>query len=52
MGQRFPLCKLWTPKVSYAEHLKIFSEVLPLKSADRQQILGETANRLWFTGRL
>ena len=50
-GSDFP-CELWTPKVSYAEHLKIFSEVLPLKSADRQQILGETANRLWFTGRL
>ena len=50
-GSDFP-CELWTPKVSYAEHLKIFSNVLPMKSADRQQILGETANRLWFTGRL
>ncbi len=50
-GSDFP-CELWTPKVSYTEHLKIFSEVLPLKSAAREQILGETANRLWFGDRL
>ncbi len=50
-GSDFP-SKLWTPKVSYAEHLKIFREVLPLKSAAREQILGETAKRLWFGGRL
>ncbi len=49
-GSDFP-CELWTPKVSYAEHLKIFSEVLPLKSAAREQILGETARRLWFDDR-
>jgi len=46
-GSDFP-CELWTPKVSYAEHLKIFTEVLPLKIRAREQILGETANRLWF----
>jgi len=39
---------LWTPKISYAEHLRIFTEVLPLTSAARRQILGETARRLWF----
>ena len=49
-GSDFP-CELWTPKVSYTEHLKIFSEVLPLKSAAREKILGETARRLWFGDR-
>ncbi len=50
-GSDFP-CELWAPKVSYAEHLKIFSEVLPLTSAAREKILGETARRLWFDDRL
>ena len=39
---------LWTPKVSYAEHLKIFTEVLTFSAQAREQILGETARRLWF----
>jgi predicted TIM-barrel fold metal-dependent hydrolase len=39
---------LWTPKITYAEHLRIFTEVLPLKSEARRLILGETARRLWF----
>src|SRR5215467_15040239 len=39
---------LWTPKITYAEHLRIFTEALPLKSEVRSQILGETARRLWF----
>ena len=34
--------------MSYAEHLRVFREVLPLKEEDRRQILGETARRLWF----
>jgi predicted TIM-barrel fold metal-dependent hydrolase len=46
-GSDFP-CELWTPKVTYAEHLKIFAEALPLKDSARAQILGETARRLWF----
>jgi len=46
-GSDFP-CNLWTPKVTYAEHLKIFTEALPLKDSARAQILGETAGRLWF----
>ena len=50
-GSDFP-SKLWTPKVSYAEHLKIFTEVLSLTDADREQILGQTARRLWFARRL
>ena len=48
-GSDFP-CELWTPKVTYAEHLKIFAEALPLKDSARAQILGETARRLWFPG--
>jgi predicted TIM-barrel fold metal-dependent hydrolase len=48
-GSDFP-CELWTPKVTYAEHLKIFTEALPLKDSARAQILGETARRLWFPG--
>jgi predicted TIM-barrel fold metal-dependent hydrolase len=39
---------LWTPKITYAEHLRIFTEVLPLSTNARRQILGETARRLWF----
>lgn len=46
-GSDFP-CELCTPKVSYAEHLKIFTQDLPLTDSARSQILGETARRLWF----
>jgi len=46
-GSNFPNV-LWTPKISYAEHLKIFTDVLPLKEKARAQVLGETAKRLWF----
>lgn len=46
-GSCFP-CELWTPKVSYAEHLRIFTAALPLKEAARAQILGGTARRLYF----
>jgi predicted TIM-barrel fold metal-dependent hydrolase len=39
---------LWTPKVSYAEHLRIFSEALPLTDEEKRLILGENARRIWF----
>lgn len=39
---------LWTPKVTYAEHLKIFTEALPFSQTEREAILGGTAQRLWF----
>ena len=39
---------LWTPKVSYAEHLKIFTEVLPFSEKEREAVLGSTPKRLWF----
>ena len=46
-GSNFPNA-LWTPKLSYAEHLRIFTHELPLSAAARAQVLGETARRLWF----
>lgn len=46
-GSAFP-AELWTPKVSYGEHLRFFREVLPLEDGDRAEILGQTARRLWF----
>lgn len=46
-GSNFPN-SLWTPKLSYSEHLHIFTEVLPLSDEARAQVLGETARRLWF----
>jgi predicted TIM-barrel fold metal-dependent hydrolase len=46
-GSDFP-CELWCPKVSYAEHLRIFTRDLPFSDAARSAILGETARRLWF----
>ncbi len=46
-GSDFP-CELWCPKVSYAEHLRIFTHDLALDQAAREAILGNTARRLWF----
>ena len=46
-GSDFP-CALWTPRVTYAEHLRIFHDALHLKEDARAAILGETARRLWF----
>ncbi|MDA1055739.1 MAG: amidohydrolase family protein [Planctomycetota bacterium] len=46
-GSDFP-CELWCPKVTYAQHLKIFSHELGLDEATKKAILGETAHRLWF----
>ena len=46
-GSNFPNV-LWTPKMTYTEHLKIFTEALPLQEKARAQVLGETARRLWF----
>ena len=46
-GSNFPNI-LWTPKLTYAEHLGIFTRELPLTPKARAQVLGETARRLWF----
>jgi predicted TIM-barrel fold metal-dependent hydrolase len=40
--------ELWTPKISYGEHLRIFQEALPLSQKAREWILGGTARKLWF----
>ncbi len=49
-GSDFPN-SLWTPKVSFAEHLRIFQKDLPLSAAQRTAILETTAGKLWFGGR-
>jgi len=46
-GSDFP-CQLWCPKVTYAQHLQIFTKVLGFDEAAKKAILGETAQRLWF----
>ncbi|MFA6110568.1 MAG: amidohydrolase family protein [Candidatus Latescibacterota bacterium] len=46
-GSNFPNA-LWTPKLTYAEHLRIFTHELPLGAVARAQVLGGTARRLWF----
>jgi len=46
-GSDFP-CELWCPKVSYTQHLRIFTHELGLDAATKKAILGETARRLWF----
>lgn len=46
-GSDFPN-ELWTPGMSYAQHLNIFLNELPLGDRARQQILGLTAKSLWF----
>jgi predicted TIM-barrel fold metal-dependent hydrolase len=46
-GSCFPN-ELWTPRITYAEHLRIFTEALPLNADARRSILGETARKIWF----
>lgn len=47
-GSNFP-CELWNPKVTYAQHLAIFTRELGLGAPAKAAILGETARRLWFS---
>ena len=49
-GSDFP-CELWCPKVSYSQHLKIFTHELGLDREAKKAILGETARRLWFASK-
>jgi predicted TIM-barrel fold metal-dependent hydrolase len=46
-GSCFP-CDLWCPKVTYAQHLKIFTNELGLDAKTQRLIFGETPKRLWF----
>ena len=50
-GAHFPLEK-YSPKLSYREHLRIYTEALPLTAEARRWIVGETANRIYFRGAL
>jgi len=49
-GSDFP-CELWCPKVTYKQHLEIFTDRLGLDKAAKKAILGETAYGLWFKPR-
>lgn len=46
-GSDFP-CELWCPKVTYAQHLNVFTHQLGLDAATQKAVLGQTAKRLWF----
>lgn len=47
-GSDFPL-ELWAPRLTYAQHLRLFAYELPFRHSDRARILGGTAARLWFS---
>ncbi|MGD9858245.1 MAG: amidohydrolase, partial [Planctomycetaceae bacterium] len=49
-GSDFP-CELWCPKVTYAQHLRIFTHELNLDQETQKDVLGRTAQRLWFKPR-
>ncbi len=49
-GSDFP-CELWCPKVTYKQHLEIFTDRLGLDKPSKKAILGETAYDLWFKPR-
>ena len=46
-GSDFP-CQRWCPKVTYGQHLRIFTHKLGLEKRTTKAVLGATANRLWF----
>ena len=48
-GSDFP-CELWCPKVTYSQHLSLFTRELDLDRATQEAILGKTARDLWFRG--
>jgi L-fuconolactonase len=50
-GSNFP-CELWTPKASYGQNLRLFTEELSLADAVKESILGRTAQGLWFRDKL
>ena len=49
-GAHFPLEK-YSPALTYAQALRIYQEELPLSAAARAEILGATADRLYFPSR-
>ena len=46
-GAHFPLEK-YSPALTYAQHLRIYTHELPLSSEARAAIVGGTAKKLWF----
>lgn len=50
-GSDFPN-ELWTPKATYAQNLRLFTEELGLESTAKEAILGRTARGLYFRGKL
>jgi L-fuconolactonase len=46
-GSDFP-SELWTPGISYSQHLQIFLNDILFADQARQKILGLTAKKLWF----
>lgn len=46
-GSAYP-SGLWTPRVTHSQHLRIFTEDLPLNDMQRRDVLGETARRVYF----
>jgi predicted TIM-barrel fold metal-dependent hydrolase len=49
-GSNFP-CELWCPRITYVQHLRIFTDELGLDRPAMKAILGETAQRLWWQPR-
>lgn len=46
-GSDFP-CEHWLENTTYAHHLAVFTKELGLSAAEQEQVLGETAMRLFF----
>ncbi len=46
-GSDFP-CEYYTPQVTYAQHLELFSQTLNLSDTELETILSTTPGRLWF----
>jgi L-fuconolactonase len=49
-GSSYP-AELWMPATTYRESLDAVRVELPIDDAARAEILGSTADRLWFAGR-
>ena len=48
-GSDFP-CEHWLENTTYTQHLAVFTEELGLSMEEQEQVLGETAMRLFFAG--
>lgn len=46
-GSDFP-CELWTPKATYEQHYRQFTEGVGFSEAELEHILSRTPGRLWF----